>query len=155
MSLGLRPIPPYQVASWSIQAFGHNRYGPKIGGSLFWGGELGPHLTQCRLGWGLPPYKMATTDMGWKLGAPPRFGGEGAGSPSNTMWPGPRPMCVPNFIFIHPTVWLQSTDRQDNGPMACRAKRFTYKRSPKIRVTVGLFTVIAFLYCNRRNVCLC
>ena len=25
-------LPPYQVASWSIQPFGHNRHGPKIGG---------------------------------------------------------------------------------------------------------------------------
>jgi len=24
-------LPPYQVASWSIQPFGHNRYGPKVG----------------------------------------------------------------------------------------------------------------------------
>jgi len=27
-----RGLPPYQVASWSIQPFGHNRLGPKIGG---------------------------------------------------------------------------------------------------------------------------
>jgi len=44
----------YQVASWSMQPFGRNRYGPKIGGS-------------------------------------PPFGGGGAGSPCNTMRPGPRP----------------------------------------------------------------
>jgi len=25
----------------------------------FWGGEIGPHLTQCRLGRGLPPYQVA------------------------------------------------------------------------------------------------
>jgi len=25
--------------------------------------------------------------------------GRGAGSPSNTVWPGPRPTCVPCFIF--------------------------------------------------------
>jgi len=35
-------------------------------------GELGPHLTQCRLGWGLPSYqvvswyRLTTIDMGWK-----------------------------------------------------------------------------------------
>jgi len=41
--------PPYQVASGSIQPFGHNRHGLKIGGRLrpFWEGKLGPHLTQC------------------------------------------------------------------------------------------------------------
>ena len=41
-------LPPYQVASWSIQPFGHKRYGPKIGGCVPLGeGELGPHLSQC------------------------------------------------------------------------------------------------------------
>jgi len=57
-----RGLPPYQVASWSTQPFGHNRYGPKIGGC-----------------------------------APL---GEGDGSPSNTMWPGPRPTRIPSFILI-------------------------------------------------------
>jgi len=48
------PRPPYEVASWSIQSFGHRR-GPKSGGGLLcpFLGELGPHLTQCGLGWGL------------------------------------------------------------------------------------------------------
>jgi len=50
-----RGLPPYQVPSWSIQPFVHNRHGPKIGGSTPFGGG-GPHLTQCRLGWGLPPF---------------------------------------------------------------------------------------------------
>jgi len=39
MSFGLRLIPPYQVASWSIQPFGYKRYGTKIGGegsAPFW-----------------------------------------------------------------------------------------------------------------------
>jgi len=27
-----RGLPPYHVASWSIQPFGHNSHGPKIGG---------------------------------------------------------------------------------------------------------------------------
>jgi len=31
----------------------------------------------------------------------------GAGSPSNTMWPGPRPTSVPSGILVHPAVWLQ------------------------------------------------
>jgi len=35
-----------------------SRHGPKIGGcALFREGELGPYLTQCRLGRGLPPYQ--------------------------------------------------------------------------------------------------
>ena len=48
----------------------------------------------------------------------------GAGSPSNTMSPGPRSTSVPSDILIHPTVWPQytnitnRTDRIDNGPVA-------------------------------------
>ena len=49
---------------------------------------------------------MVTTDMGRKEGggccAP--FAG-GAGSPSNTMWPGPRSTSVPSGI--HPAIWPQ------------------------------------------------
>ena len=57
-----RGLPPYQVGSWSIYLFGHNRHGPKIGGCapFYCGGELRPHLTQSRLGQGLPPYQVAS-----------------------------------------------------------------------------------------------
>ena len=50
MSRERRPT-SYQVASWSIQPFGHKRYGPKIGGFvLFWReGVLGLHK-QCGQG---------------------------------------------------------------------------------------------------------
>ena len=104
--------PPCQVASWSIQPFGHNRYGPKIGGSApFGGGELASHLTQCRLSWGLPPYQVASWSIqpfgynryGPKIEGSIPFWGRGAGSPSNTMWPGPT--CTPSFILIRPAVW--------------------------------------------------
>jgi len=106
--------------------------GQKLGSSvpLFGKGDLGPYLIQCRLGrgyltnkWHLDPSShLATTDMGQKLGLCP-FGGGGPGlqSPSKTMWPGPRPTCVPSFILIRPTVWPQYTnvtDRTDNSPIA-------------------------------------
>ena len=56
-------LPPYQVVSWSILSFSHNRYGLKNGRLcrpfLRGGRELGPHVTQCRLGRGLPPYQVA------------------------------------------------------------------------------------------------
>jgi len=45
-----RGLPPYQVASSSIQPFGHNRRGPKIGVCAPLGEELGPHLIQCGQG---------------------------------------------------------------------------------------------------------
>jgi len=45
-----RGISPYQVASQSIQPFGHN-VGQKLGAvPLLGSGELGPHLTQCGVG---------------------------------------------------------------------------------------------------------
>ena len=49
----------------------------------------------------------------------------GAGFLSNTMSPGPRPTSVPTVpsgMLIHPTFWPQYinvTDRQDIGPVAC------------------------------------
>jgi len=76
---------PYDIniqvlsSSWDGWPFGHNRHGPKIEVcSPFWGGgQLRPHLAQCGLGRGLnlrtklhlyPPSRLATTDMGRKLG---------------------------------------------------------------------------------------
>jgi len=96
----------------------HNRHGPKIRGlcTFFLVGELGRHLTQCRLGRGLPPYTkwypyasspLATIDMGRKLGVVPLFGE--AGSPSNTKSPGSRPTSIPSGILIHKAVWPQRT----------------------------------------------
>jgi len=70
----------YQVASSSIQPFGHNRYGPKIGEGavpLLGEGELCPHLTQCGPGrpaeayfctkLRLHPAVLVTTDKNWGL----------------------------------------------------------------------------------------
>jgi len=60
---------------------------------VFLPGELGPHLTQSRLGRGLPPYQVAslsiqmfgyTIDMGRKLGAVPPFWGVGELGPHLT-----------------------------------------------------------------------
>ena len=34
--------------------------GPKLGGGCATLGELGPHVTQCRLGSGLSPYQVAS-----------------------------------------------------------------------------------------------
>ena len=105
MGQGLRP---YQVVSSCIQPFGHNRHGPKTGGC--------DHLTQHRLGRGLPPYQVASSvqpfgqtrhgpKIGWGL-CP--FLGE-LGPPSNTKSPGPRPTSIPSGISIHPAVWPQRT----------------------------------------------
>ena len=50
--------------------------------------------------------RLATIDMDRKLGGAVPFLGR-AGSPSNTMWPGPRPTIVPSDIVIHPAIWPQ------------------------------------------------
>ena len=93
---------------------------------FFGGGSAGSPCstnTQCGLGRGLylctrwhpyPSSRFATINMGRKVGggAVPLFTG-GAGSPSNTMWPGPRPTSAPSGILIHPTVWPQYTNVTD------------------------------------------
>ena len=43
----------------------------------------------------------------------PLWEGELHGSPSNTMWPRPRPTCMPSFIWFRPTVWPQYTNVAD------------------------------------------
>jgi len=44
-----RGLPPYQVASWSIQPFGHNSHGPKLGAVPLWGrGARFTSNTVCR-----------------------------------------------------------------------------------------------------------
>jgi len=68
----------------------------------------------------IQPFGHKTLGEKWEAAVPSFLG---AGSPSNTMWPGPRPNSMPNFILIHPIFWPQYTnvtDRQDNGPIACR-----------------------------------
>ena len=41
--------------------------------------------------------------------------GEGAGSPCNTMRPGPKPTFMPRGILIHPAVWSQQTWAENWG----------------------------------------
>jgi len=74
----------------------------------FWEGELGPHLTQCRLGPGLylctygifihpAVWPQQTWAENW-VGAVTLLREVG---PSNTVRPGLRPTSVPSFILIH------------------------------------------------------
>jgi len=50
---------------------------------------------------------------GPKIGGLCPFGGGGPGSPSNTMWPGPRPCCMSSFILIRLTVGTWTFRAQD------------------------------------------
>jgi len=48
-------------SSWDRRPFGHNRPENWVWGCAPLGeAELGPHLTQCGPGWGLPPYQVAS-----------------------------------------------------------------------------------------------
>jgi len=53
--------------------------------------------------------RLATIDIGQKLGALPPFGGGELGPhlASSTMWTGPRPTSMPSAILIHAAVWPQ------------------------------------------------
>ena len=101
-----RCLLPYKVASSSIQPFGHNSVGCH---SPHRNISTNYYLIRAAI-W---PQQIWTENLGGRL-CP--FRGGGAGSPPNTMWPGPRPTCMPSFILIRPTIWLQCTnvtDRQD------------------------------------------
>jgi len=62
--------------------------------------------TKCHLS---PSSRLATTDIGRKLGGLCPFRGGEAGSTSNTKSPGLRPTSIPSAILIHPAVWPQQT----------------------------------------------
>ena len=57
-----RGLLPHQVASSSIQPFGHNRWAENWAGGCapLW---VCPHLTQCGKGRGLPPYQMVPSSI--------------------------------------------------------------------------------------------
>jgi len=59
--------------------------------------------------------RLATIDMGRKLGeeAVPLLGE--AGSPPNTKSTGPRPTSIPSGILLHPAVWPQRTWAENWG----------------------------------------
>jgi len=90
-----RGVPACQVSSWSIQPFGHNT----------------PTSQTDRQDRTDRQHRQRSDS----LGCP--FGGGGAGFPSNRMWPGPWPTCMPSFTLIHLTVWplytnvTESSDR--------------------------------------------
>jgi len=83
----------------------------------FFGGERGPHLTQCRLGQGIPSYQVASQSIqpfwpqqtwakNWGCLCPFLGSGSNVAGPTSVL----------SFILIHPTVWPQFanvTDRTD------------------------------------------
>ena len=58
-----RGLPAYQVASWSLQPFGHSRHRPKSRGLLcLFRGEAGS-LTRCRMGRGMSCVRYTQSDL--------------------------------------------------------------------------------------------
>ena len=62
----------------------------------------------------MQPFGHNTWAENWGL-MWPLFWGKGAGSPSNTLSPGPRPISAPSGNFIHPAVWSQRTRAENWG----------------------------------------
>ena len=114
-------LPPYQVASWSIQPFSHNRNRPKIGDSApFWGEELGPHLAQCGLDRGppacqVPPKSIQPFGHNRRaknsVGLCPFFWGRAR----THQTPGPSPTSIPSGVLVHPAVCPQRTLAENWG----------------------------------------
>ena len=103
-----RSLPPYQVTTWSIHLFGHNKHGPKSGGgccATFGAGKLSPHLTlrQCGLGWGLSPYQVAS----WSIQ--------------------PFSRNTPTLQDSHRHTDRQTDRQTDNGPIAPQNERHFYR----------------------------
>jgi len=108
-----RGLLPYQVASSSIQPFGHNRHGPKIGwdGCALFPGDSCVSIEH-KIAWAeaylhtiwhlSPSSRLATTQWPKIGGCAPL--GRKDGSPSNTMSRRPTPTSVPISILIHAAV---------------------------------------------------
>ena len=95
--------------------------------------------------------RLSTIDMGRNCGPCP-FLVRGA-EPHLTQSPGPRPTCMPSFIFIHPTVWWPQctnvTDRQTGQDRAGQDRttvrqhwaKPSYRRSLKNHLCQSTYTV--------------
>jgi len=59
--------------------------------------------------------RLATIDMGRKLGALPPFWGGRAGFPPNTMSLEWRPTFIPSGTLIHPAIWPQQISAKNWG----------------------------------------
>jgi len=114
---------PYQVADilihpavWAQHTWAENKGCAPLG-------ELGFHLTQCRLGRGLPPHQVASGSVqpfchntrAEKWVAALSLFWWRAGSPSNTLSPGPRLTSAGNDTLMHLAVWPQQTWAENGG----------------------------------------
>jgi len=133
-------------SSWDVRPFGHNRHEPKRGDAVpLSGGERGSHLTQCGLrrsskakGHLDPSSRLATTDMGRKLGGcAPSLAGQLGSHPTQ---------CGQGRAYLHAKLHLHAcnrlatiyqsyrrtdrTHRTDRTRLIAQGEPF-YKRSPQ------------------------
>ena len=96
-----------------------------------------------------------------KIGAVPLWG-RGAGSPSDTVWPGPRPTCTPRFILIRPTVWPQCTnvtyrtDMTERSDSIGRTVLQTVAQKQNLCYTGALESILrprTKIFCNQKTYC--
>ena len=76
--------------------------------------------------------------------------GRVAGSPSNTMWPWPRPTCVLSFILIRQTVWSQYTNVTDRTVRADRQRSDSIGRTVLQTVAQKLASMLV-QHCHRSD----
>jgi len=98
-----------------------------------------------------PSSRLSTKDMGQNWGLCP-FRGRGAGFPSNTMWLGPTPTCMPSFILIHLTVWPQYTNVTDRQIGRHTGQDKIGQRSDSIRFTNGRPKTVLFVIQNKKKI---
>jgi len=119
-----RDLFSYQVASSSIQPFGHSRHGSKTRGLSPSYGEAatppnttspGPRFTSVPSGILAHPAVWPQRTLAENWGGLCPFRGGVDGSPSYTMSPRLRPTSVPSGILIHTAVWPQWTWAENRG----------------------------------------
>ena len=160
------------MVSWCTQPFGHNTHGPKSGRGCFAPALSGGAGSPSKTMWpGMRPTSdvqsgisihlaMTTIDMGRIVGGGllcPLFGVEllpcgGAGSPSKTMWSGPRRTSIPWYLDpSNSLATIHQRHRQigqtDNGPIALFFVQAT-SLNERNAFLVALQVLQDLLHCN-------
>jgi len=80
-----------------------------------------------------PSSRLATTDMGQKLGGGACAFFLGVAGPHRTKSPGPRPTSTPSGILVHPAVWPQRTMAENWGLCPFRGGGAGFPSNPMLR----------------------
>jgi len=85
---------------------------------------------------------------GPKRGRCAPFRGEGAGSPSNTMWLGLRSTCIPSSILIHPAIWPQQAWAENWGAWSPSNTMWPGSRPTSMPGFISIHTIVLLQYTN-------